>query len=122
MGVYYMSKIFLILSIITFSIIETGCQEESIAPITVSVLGDFPHYSSIKDLALKSAHVVRLEIIDERVEISERRFEEETYRCRRNVYTARVLDVYQGDLKINDSIENFSTRKHNSVLFRRKLY
>ena len=76
---------------------------------TIWVMADYPHYDSISHLAYYATDVVRVEILDERVEWLNTWIEApppEIYPYDLyTIYRIKVLDVFQGDAEIGDILE-----------------
>ena len=88
---------------------ELGIFDDSDEVETIWVMGDYPHYNSISDLASYATDVVRVEVLNERVEWLNTWLEPPPPEIHPyNLYTIhriRVLEVFQGDAEIGDILE-----------------
>jgi len=85
-------------------------------PVIIFFMADYPHYNSIEHLASHATEVVRVEVLDERIEMINswssptNELEDtgggttETYDMF-TVYRIKVLEVFQGDVSIGDILE-----------------
>ena len=84
--------------------------------ITIHTSADFPHYDSIDDLALRATDVVRVEILDERVEMintwlpPQNELEDAGggFREAYEVFTVhrfKILEVFQGHKEVGDILD-----------------
>ncbi|MCL2558864.1 MAG: hypothetical protein FWE07_00130 [Turicibacter sp.] len=76
---------------------------------TVWIMADYPHYDSITHLASYATDVVRVEVLDERVEwlntwLAPPPSEIDPYNLY-TIYRIRVLEVFQGDATVGDILE-----------------
>jgi len=108
------SSIVLIVCILLFFV---ACGGEEVQPITVVHQGRFIPHDSIERIALVADYVVRVEVLDERVENLDILLppeneeqdaggeELEYYYVIFTVYRLKVLDVFQGDVSAGDIME-----------------
>ncbi|MCL2400996.1 MAG: hypothetical protein FWC91_14800 [Defluviitaleaceae bacterium] len=79
--------------------------------VYVYISADYPVYSSLEDLTLLAMDIVRVEVLDERVEVinvllpSPYNYEGQTSYDILTIHRLRVLEVFKGDTKPGDIIE-----------------
>jgi len=93
-----------------------ACNRSEEAPLVSMVHGQYPHYENVQELANHASYIVRVQVLDERVErlnvaLPPRTAQEDAgmpYSPRYDIttiYRLSVLEVFQGDVSPDDRLE-----------------